>query len=96
MILTGRMVLAGKGGRCLAEGSDHIIGKIFKVHGNGTACNCRRVKTIHRGLYKNIGKAENSTLNGRGDSDFKNRHHRSVKSDLKLEQEFDKIKVKRD
>ena len=87
MILTGRMVLAGKGGRCLAEGSDHIIGKIFKVHGNGTACNCRRAEAIHRGLYKNIGKAENSTLNGRGDS---------VKSDLKLEQEFDKIKVNRD
>ena len=81
MILTGRMVLAGKGGRCLAEGSDHIIGKIFKVHGNGTACNCRRAEAIHR---------------GRGDSDFKNRHHRSVKSDLKLEQEFDKIKVNRD
>ena len=96
MILTGRMVLAGKGGRCLAEGSDHIIGKIFKVHGNGTACNCRRAEAIHRGLYKNIGKAENSTLNGRGDSDFKNRHHRSVKSDLKLERKFDKIKVNRD
>lgn len=56
-------------------------------------------KEISENLDKSLkycDMAENSTLNGRGDSDFKNRHHRSVKSDLKLEQKFDKIKVNRD
>ena len=56
MILTGRMVLAGKGGRCLAEGSDHIIGKIFKVHGNGTACNCRRAEAFTEACTKILAK----------------------------------------
>lgn len=47
--LPGRVILAGKGGSCLTESSNHVIGKIFKVHGNGTACNCRRAKAVHRG-----------------------------------------------
>ena len=60
--LPGRVILAGKGGSCLTESSNHVIGKIFKVHGNGTACNCRRAKAVHRGLYKDIGKAEYCAL----------------------------------
>lgn len=75
--LPGRVILAGKGGSCLIESSNHVIGKIFKVHGNGTACNCRRAKAVHRGLYKDIGKAEYSTLDGRRDSHFKNCTYRS-------------------
>ena len=75
--LPGRVILAGKGGSCLTESSNHVIGKIFKVHGNGTACNCRRAKAVHRGLYKDIGKAEYSTLDGRRDSHFKNCTYRS-------------------
>lgn len=54
--LPGRVILAGKGGSCLTESSNHVIGKIFKVHGNGTACNCRRAKAVHRGLYKDMAK----------------------------------------
>ena len=81
--LPGRVILAGKGGSCLTESSNHVIGKIFKVHGNGTACNCRRAKAVHRGLYKDIGKAEYSTLDGRRDSHFKKDHIYEVQMEKK-------------
>lgn len=64
------VVLAGKGGRGLAERRDDIICKIFKIHGDGAPGDRRLAKTVDRCLHENICEAKYCALYSGRKSNF--------------------------
>lgn len=49
--------------------SNHIVTKIFKVHGNGITGSHNSTETVNGSLQKDIGKTENSPLQSRRNMD---------------------------
>ena len=72
VMLTRGIVLTGKCCGSLPEGCDDKIAKAFKVHGNSASGCGNRPEAVDGGLHKNIGKAENRALYGRGNTDDQN------------------------
>lgn len=71
--LAGSIVLTAKGSRCLSECRNNIVSEVFKVHSYGASGDGTFSKAVDRCLYKEIGKAENSTLQSRWDTGFQDR-----------------------
>lgn len=64
--------MTDKGSCSLSEGSIDIVSDVFKIHSNCRACGCLASKSIDRGLDKDIGNAENSTLQSSRNSNLQN------------------------
>ena len=45
-MLPGGVVLAGEGGGGLAERGNDIISEVFKIHGDGAACDGRLTEAV--------------------------------------------------
>ena len=72
VIFARSIVLTGESSGSLSEGCDDKISKIFKVHGNGASGCGNGAEAVDGRLHKNIGKAEDRALYGRGNTDDQN------------------------
>lgn len=67
----GTVILAYKGRSGLSKGGDYIVREIFYIQGNCISCDRGGAKGVDHGLHENVGKAEDSPLEGGGNADFR-------------------------